>query len=136
MSTFKHSKVGATARYGDAGPGPKGEVMTASFELDGREFVALNGGPQFTFSPAISFVVNCDSQTDIDEYWARLSDGGETQVCGWLKDRFGVSWQIVPRALRQMLDGADPERTNRVMQAIMTMTKLDLAALERAWRQP
>jgi len=92
--------------------------------------------PQFTFSSATSFIVNCDSQAEIDEYWARLSDGGETHVCGWLKDRFGVSWQIVPRALGQMLDGADAQRTGRVMRAIMTMTKLDLAALERAWREP
>jgi len=136
VSIFQHSRIGATVRYSDAGPGPEGSVMTASFELDGQQFVALNGGPQFTFSSAISFVVNCDSQAEIDEYWARLSDGGETHVCGWLKDRFGVSWQIVPRALGQMLDGADAQRTGRVMRAIMTMTKLDLAALERAWREP
>jgi len=136
VSIFERSKLGATARYDDAGPGPAGSVMTASFELDGQEFVALNGGPQFTFSPAISFVVYCDSQAEIDDYWARLLDGGQTHVCGWLKDRFGVSWQIVPRALGRMLDGADAERTNRVMQAVMTMTKLDLAELERASKEP
>ncbi len=136
VSVFKNSRIGATVRYGDAGPGPKGSVMTAAFELDGQEFVALNGGPQFTFSPAISFVVNCDTQAEVDEYWQRLAAGGEPNVCGWLKDRYGVSWQIVPRALARMLADSDAHRTARVMQAIMKMTKIEIGELERAFNGP
>ena len=127
LSVFRNSRPGTTTRYGDAGPGPAGTVMAASFELDGQEFVALNGGPQFKFSPVISFVVNCDTQDEVDFYWERLSAGG------WLKDRFGVSWQVVPRSLTQMLAGSDARRVTRVMQAILRMKKIDIAALELAW---
>src|ERR1700730_2337761 len=102
-SIFKNSKIGAIARYGEAGPGPKGTVMVATFQLDGQEFLALNGGPQFTFSPAISFLVNCEAQEEVDELWEKLSEGGEKQRCGWLKDKYGVSWQIVPTALGKMM---------------------------------
>lgn len=133
VSVFKNSRSGATVRFGDSGPGPKGAVMTAAFELDGQEFVALNGGPQFTFTPAISFVVNCDTQAEVDEYWAQLSTGGEPHVCGWLKDRFGVSWQIVPRVLPRLLADQDAARAARVMQAMMKMTKIEISALERAY---
>jgi len=110
--------------------------MTAAFELDGQKLVALNGGPQFTFSPAISFVVSCGSQAEVDEYWQRLSAGGEPHVCGWLKDRYGVPWQIVPRALAHMLVAGDAHRTARVMQALVKMTKLELGELERAFNEP
>ncbi len=133
---FSNSRIGATVRYGDAGPGPKGAVMTAAFELDGQEFVALNGGPQFAFSPAISFVVNCDTQAEVDEYWQRLSAGGTPHVCGWLKDRYGVSWQIVPRTLTRMVADSDAGRAARVMQAMMKMTKIEIAELERAFNGP
>ena len=133
VSVFRNSRIGATVRFGDAGPGPKGAVMTAAFELDGQEFVALNGGPQFKFTPAVSFVVNCDSQAEVDEYWQTLSAGGETQVCGWLKDRYGVSWQIVPRALPRMLADDDAQRAARVMRVMMKMTKIEIAELERAY---
>ena len=135
VSVFKNSRIGATVRYGDGGPGPKGTVMTAAFELDGQEFVALNGGPQFVFSPAISFVVNCESQAEVDEYWQRLSAGGEPNVCGWLKDRYGVSWQIVPRALIRLLTAGDARRAQRVMQAVMKMTKIEIGELERAFNE-
>ena len=133
VSVFKNSRVGTTTRYGDGGPGPTGTVMTASFEVDGQEIVALNGGPQFTFSPAISFVVNCDNQAEVDDYWQRLSAGGAPLVCGWLKDRLGVSWQIVPRVLVRMLADSDTQRSARVMQAMMKMTKIEIPAPERAW---
>jgi len=136
LSVFPNSRSGATVRHGDAGPGPKGTVLTAAFELDGQEFVALNGGPQFSFSPAVSFVVNCDTQMEIDHYWQRLADGGEPHVCGWLKDRFGLSWQVVPRALPRMLADPDPRRAARVMQAMMQMRKIELDALQRAFDGP
>jgi predicted 3-demethylubiquinone-9 3-methyltransferase (glyoxalase superfamily) len=123
-------------RYSNAGPGPKDTVMTAAFDLDGQEFVALNGGPQFTFSPAISFVVNCDTQAEVDDYRQRLSVGGEPHVCGWLKDRYGVSWQIVPRGLTRMLANDDLRRAARVMQAMMKMTKIEIDGLEQALRGP
>lgn len=131
-SIFKHSKISIVTRYGDDGPGPKGQVMTVAFELDGLDFVALNGGPHFTFSPAISFVVNCDSQKDLDEMWDRLLNGGKPSQCGWLTDRFGVSWQIVPAALGAMLGGNDPARSARVMKALMPMVKIDIETLKRA----
>lgn len=131
-SIFRDSKIRSVTRYGDAGPGPKGQVMTVAFELRGVEFVALNGGPQFTFSPAISFVVNCESQQDVDDLWERLAAGGRHDRCGWLVDKFGVSWQIVPTALPAMLADPDPERSRRVVQAMMQMTKLDIEALQRA----
>jgi predicted 3-demethylubiquinone-9 3-methyltransferase (glyoxalase superfamily) len=131
-SIFKDSKILQVARYGDAGPGPKGSVMTVLFQLEGQEFLALNGGPQFKFTEAISLVVNCDTQAEIDALWDRLSAGGEPGPCGWLKDKFGLSWQIVPTAIRQMM--ADPEKANRVMKAVLQMKKLDLARLEQASR--
>jgi len=132
-SIFKNSKVGKVSRYGEAGPGPKGTVMVATFELDGQEFLALNGGPQFTFSPAISFVVNCVTQEEVDQFWDKLSAGGSTQACGWLKDKFGVSWQIVPTSLGQLLGDPDPVKSNRVMQAMLQMTKIDIEKLKRAY---
>ena len=132
VSIFKNSTVKQVSRYGDAGPGPKGSVMTASFELDGQEFIALNGGPHFKFTEAISFVVNCDTQQEIDEYWQKLTDGGKEIECGWVKDRYGLSWQIVPRVLPQLLK-KDPATSNRVMGALMKMKKLDIAALQRAY---
>jgi len=128
-SIFKNSKVGTVTRYGDAGPGPKGSVMTANFELDGQPFVALNGGPEYSFTPAISFVVNCDTQQEIDEFWDKLSAGGREVQCGWLTDKFGVSWQIVPKALSQLMSGPN---ANRVMGALLKMKKLDIAQLKAA----
>ena len=134
-SIFKNSKVGNVTRYGEAAPGPKGSVMSATFQLDGLEFIALNGGPMFTFSPAISFLVHCETQQEVDELWAKLSEGGKTQQCGWLQDRFGVSWQIVPTVLGRMLQDKDAEKSKRVMQAMLTMTKLDIALLKQAYEQ-
>ena len=134
-SIFKNSKIGAIARYGEAGPGPKGTVMVATFQLDGQEFLALNGGPQFTFSPAISFLVNCEAQEEVDELWEKLSEGGEKQRCGWLKDKYGVSWQIVPTALGKMMQDKDAEKSQRVMKAMLQMTKIDIGGLKRAYAQ-
>ena len=130
-SIFPGSRVVSVTRYGDAGPGPKGSVMTASFDIAGQRFTALNGGPQFVFTPAVSFVIECDSQEEIDRYWAALSEGGDpaAQQCGWLKDRFGLSWQVVPRVLPELLQG---EGGARVMQSLMGMKKLDLGALRAA----
>ena len=134
ISIFKNSKVGKVARYGDAGPGPKGSVMTASFELDGQEFTALNGGPHFKFTEAVSFVVNCEDQKEIDYYWTKLtSEGGQESQCGWLKDKFGLSWQIVPKILGKLLSDADPSRSQRVMQALMPMKKLIIDDLQKAY---
>ncbi len=136
VSVFRNSKVRGVTRYGDAGPGPKGSVMTANFELDGQEFVALNGGPQFTFTEAVSFVVHCDSQQEVDYYWDTLtSDGGRPSQCGWLKDKYGLSWQIVPDAMIALLQQKDPKKAQRVMQALMQMTKIDLARLRQAAEQ-
>ena len=132
VSVFKDSKVLSIARYGEAGPGPKGTVMTAAFELRGQKFVALNGGPQFTFTPAISFVVNCETQAEVDHYWEKLGAGGQPNRCGWLTDRYGVTWQIVPTILPQLLSDTDAGKAQRVMQAMLKMDKLDIAALERA----
>jgi predicted 3-demethylubiquinone-9 3-methyltransferase (glyoxalase superfamily) len=129
---FKHSKIGTVTRYGDVGPGPKGTVMTVTFELDGHEFMALNGGPEFTFNEAVSFIVHCDTQQDIDDYWEQLSAGGQTVQCGWLKDQFGISWQIVPTRLSELMRDADGEKTNRIMKAILEMVKLDITRLEQA----
>ena len=131
VSVFKTSKVLSVTRQG-GGTGPKGPVMTVAFELDGQKFVGLNGGPHFTFSEAISFVVNCETQDEVDYYWDRLGDGGQPSQCGWLKDRFGLSWQIVPTALPRLLQDPDPLKAQRVMQAMMQMTKIDVSALERA----
>ena len=125
--------MGGVTHYGDAGPGPKGSVMTAAFQLNGQEFVALNGGPQFSFTEAVSFVVNCETQDEIDYFRERLSAGGHEIECGWLKDKFGLSWQIVPTALSKMLQDPDPGKTNRVMQAVLQMVKLDLKRLEQAY---
>ncbi len=130
---FKNSKIKSIARYGDAGPGLKGSVMTASFEIDGQEFVALNGGPIFTFTPAISFVVNCRTQAEVDRFWEKLSEGGEKGQCGWLKDKYGVSWQIVPTILEKLVADRDREKSNRVMLAMLRMTKIDIAALKEAY---
>jgi predicted 3-demethylubiquinone-9 3-methyltransferase (glyoxalase superfamily) len=132
---FKNSRVTNVMRCGEAGPGPKGSVMSVTFELEGQAFIALNGGPMFTFSPAISFFVTCETQEEVDEFWARLSEGGQTLQCGWLKDKFGVSWQIVPAILHTMLRDKDAEKSRRVMQAMMKMTKLDIAHLTRAYEQ-
>jgi predicted 3-demethylubiquinone-9 3-methyltransferase (glyoxalase superfamily) len=134
-SVFKNSKVGSITRYGETGPGPKGAVMTASFELDGQDFIALNGGPHFSFTPAISFLVTCETQGEIDELWEKLCEGGEEVQCGWLKDKFGLSWQIVPRVLGEMLQNADAERSARVMKAVLEMQKLDIATLKRVYEQ-
>ena len=134
-SIFKNSKKGRIARYGDAGPGPKGTVMSAIFQLDGQEFFALNGGPHFTFSPAISFFVNCETQEEVDEFWEKLSAGGEKQQCGWLKDKFGVTWQIVPTILDKLLQDKDAGKSKRVMQAMMQMNKLDFERLQNAYDQ-
>ncbi len=132
-SIFKNSKIGRVTRYGAAGPGPKGSVMSATFELAGQEFMALNGGPQFTFSPAISFFVNCDTQEEVDYLWEKLSEGGKKERCGWLKDKFGLSWQIIPSALGQMLGDQDPDKSKRVMQAMLQMDKIDIQGLKRAY---
>jgi predicted 3-demethylubiquinone-9 3-methyltransferase (glyoxalase superfamily) len=135
VSIFKNSKIGKMNRYGDHGPGPKGTVMIATFQIDGQEFIALNGGPQFKFSPATSFVVNCETQEEVDHFWEKLSAGGTKQQCGWLQDRFGVSWQIVPTALAKLMSDPDREKTGRVMQALMQMDKIDIKRLEQAFRQ-
>ena len=131
-SIFENSKIGSVTRYGDAGPGPKGQLMTASFQLNGQEFIALNGGPRFTFTEAISFVVNCETQEEVDHYWNKLSKGGKTQMCGWLKDKFGLSWQIVPTILSKLLNDPDPQKSKRVMNAMLKMDKLDIKVLQEA----
>jgi predicted 3-demethylubiquinone-9 3-methyltransferase (glyoxalase superfamily) len=133
ISVFPNSKIGSVGRYGPGSPGPEGTVMTVSFELDGLPFVALNGGPHFTFSPAISFVVDCTTQAEVDYYWDKLAVGGKPQRCGWLTDRYGVTWQIVPRVLPRLLQNPDREKSGRVMQAMLQMVKLDIAALEAAY---
>ena len=133
VSIFKNSRVGNVTRYGEAGPGPKGSVMSATFQLDGQEFYALNGGPVFKFTPAISFFVNCETQAEIDELWERLSAGGEKSQCGWLKDKYGLSWQIVPSILGKLLADRDPAKAKRVMEAMLQMHKLDIAKLKQAY---
>jgi predicted 3-demethylubiquinone-9 3-methyltransferase (glyoxalase superfamily) len=135
VSIFKNSRIGKINRYGDQGPGPKGTVMIATFQIDGQEFIALNGGPQFTFSPAISFVVNCESQEEVDDLWEKLSEGGRKNRCGWLDDKFGVTWQIVPTALAKLMSDPDREKTGRVMKALMQMDKIDIKRLEEAFLQ-
>ena len=134
-SIFKNSKVGTVTRYGEAGPGPKGSVMTVAFEIEGQKFTALNGGPVFKFTEAISFVVNCETQEEVDELWEKLSESGAKVECGWLKDQYGLSWQIVPTVLIEMLQDKDAARSQRVMKAMMKMKKLDIAGLEEAYRQ-
>src|SRR5262245_51050097 len=135
VSIFKNSKVVTVARYGEAGPGPKGSVMTANFQLNGQEFVALNGGPQFKFTEAISFVVNCETQEEVDEFWDKLTEGGEESMCGWLKDKYGLSWQIVPTVLVKLLQDKDPVKAKRVMEAMLQMKKIDINKLKRAYEQ-
>jgi len=133
VSIFKNSKILNVSRYGDAGPGPKGSVMVVNFQLAGQEFTALNGGPQFKFSEAFSLVVNCENQKELDEYWSKLtSGGGRESQCGWLKDKFGFSWQIVPTELGKLISAKDPAKTNRVMRAVLQMKKLDIAKLRQA----
>jgi predicted 3-demethylubiquinone-9 3-methyltransferase (glyoxalase superfamily) len=129
---FPNSKIVTIARYGEAGPGPKGSVMTVVFELDGKEFIALNGGPQFKFTEAISFSVDCKSQEEVDRYWSKLSDGGEEGPCGWLKDKYGLSWQINPTVLGEMLSDPDPEKSKRVMEAMLKMKRIDIEGLRKA----
>jgi len=133
VSIFKNSKILNVSRYGDAGPGPKGSVMVVNFQLAGQEFTALNGGPLFKFSEAFSLVVNCETQKELDEYWSKLtSGGGQESQCGWLKDKFGFSWQIVPTELGKLMSAKDPAKANRVMQALLQMKKLDIAKLRQA----
>ena len=127
VSVFNNSKVGSVNRYGDAGPGPKGSVMSATFQLEGQEFMALNGGPEYKFTPAISLFVSCETQAEVDELWQKLSAGGKPGRCGWLQDKFGLSWQIIPTALPRLL--SDPSRSQRVMKAILQMDKIDIRGL-------
>lgn len=134
VDIFKNAKIKAIARYGDAGPGPAGSVMTVTFEIEGQEFIALNGGPMFKFNESISFVVNCKNQNEIDYYWERLlQGGGQTQACGWLKDKFGVAWQIVPISLAEMVSDGSTARANSVIKAMLEMVKLDEAKLRAAY---
>jgi len=133
ISLFKNSRIINIARYGEAGPGPKGTAMTATFELAGQRFIALNAGPQFKFSEAISFLINCETQQEIDELWEKLSAGGEKSRCGWLKDKYGLSWQVIPTALGEMLQDKDPRKSQRVMQAMLQMDKIDIARLKQAY---
>jgi predicted 3-demethylubiquinone-9 3-methyltransferase (glyoxalase superfamily) len=132
-SIFKKSKILSVSRYGDAGPGPKGMAMVVNFQLEGQDFIALNGGPQFKFTEAISLLVNCETQQEVDELWRKLAAGGEESRCGWLKDKFGLSWQIIPTALGKMLSDKDPKKAGRVMQAMLQMRKIELQKLERAY---
>lgn len=133
VSIFKNSKIGTVARYGESGPGPKGSVMTVAFELDGEKFTALNGGPIFKFTEAISLVVNCEDQEEIDYFWEKLSvDGGKEVECGWLKDKYGLCWQVVPTILGELVQSDDPAKSERVMKALMQMKKLDIARLKQA----
>jgi predicted 3-demethylubiquinone-9 3-methyltransferase (glyoxalase superfamily) len=139
VSLFKNSRILNVTRYGEAGAKisgrPQGSVMTVKFQLDGQEFIALNGGPLFKFTEAISLLVNCDSQAEVDEFWEKLSAGGEKGPCGWLKDKYGLSWQIVPTVLDEMMQGKDPKKSERVMEALLQMKKLDIAGLKRAYEQ-
>ncbi|MGH3793412.1 MAG: VOC family protein [Pseudonocardiaceae bacterium] len=135
-SVFKNSRILNVARYGAAGPGPEGTVMTVTFELDGQKFVALNGGPQFTFTEAISFQVSCETQDEVDYFWSTLSEGGKEGPCGWLKDKYGVSWQIVPTALHELLSDPDTAKSQGAMTAMLGMRKIDIEALRRAAHQP
>jgi len=133
VSIFKNSKIINTVRYSDAGPGPKGSVMTVTFELAGQQFMALNGGPHFHFSEAISLLINCETQQEVDNLWEKLSAGGKKDHCGWLKDKYGLSWQVVPSALGEMLQDQDPKKSQRVMQAMLQMDKIDIASLQQAY---
>jgi predicted 3-demethylubiquinone-9 3-methyltransferase (glyoxalase superfamily) len=133
VSVFKNSKIGGVSRYGEAGPEPAGTVMVATFQLDGQEFVALNGGPRFKFTEAISLVVNCETQAEVDEFWEKLSEGGEKSRCRWLKDKYGLSWQVVPTVLAELMQGKDPEKSKRVMKAMLQMDKIDIEPLKQAY---
>ena len=133
VSVFKNSKINDVTRYGDAGPGPKGSVMTVEFELDGQPFIALNGGPHFKFTEAVSFSVDCKTQQEVDEYWEKLTRGGEEGPCGWAKDKYGLSWQVNPTILGELLSDPDAQKASRVMEAMMKMKKIDIAALEQAY---
>ena len=133
VSIFPNSRIVSTNRYGDAGPGPKGAFMSGTFELDGQEFMALNGGPSFRFEQGISLFVTCETQEEVDEYWDKLSEGGEKGPCGWLTDKFGVSWQVVPRVLGELLSDEDPEKAKRVMEAMLQMSKIEIDGLRRAY---
>jgi predicted 3-demethylubiquinone-9 3-methyltransferase (glyoxalase superfamily) len=132
VSVFRNARIVGTTRYGEAGPGPAGTVMTVEFELDGQRFVGINGGPQFTFDEAVSFQITCEDQEEVDHYWERLTEGGEESQCGWLKDRFGLSWQVVPTGMEEVLNDPDPERAKRAMEAMLGMVKLDIAAIRSA----
>jgi predicted 3-demethylubiquinone-9 3-methyltransferase (glyoxalase superfamily) len=134
ISIFKNSKILNIARYGEAGPGPKGTVMLVTFELEGQPFMALNGGPHYTFSPAISLFVDCETQAEVDELWDKLSAGGSEVQCGWLKDKFGLSWQIIPKTLMELMQDKDPVKSQRVFKAMLQMTKIDVEGLRRAYR--
>jgi predicted 3-demethylubiquinone-9 3-methyltransferase (glyoxalase superfamily) len=132
-SVFKNSKPGRVTRYGDGGPGPKGQAMSVTFQLEGQDFIGLNGGPHFHFTEAISLFVNCETQEEVDDLWSKLSGGGAPGRCGWLKDKYGLSWQIIPKQLGEMLADKDPEKSQRVLQTMLTMDKIDVAALKRAY---
>ncbi len=132
ISVFENSRIVNVAHYTEAGPRPAGTVMTVEFELDGQRFVGINGGPQFTFDEAVSFQITCENQDEVDYFWGRLSEGGEEGRCGWLKDRFGLSWQVVPTGMEEVFGDPDPERARRAMEAMLGMGKLDIAALRRA----
>jgi predicted 3-demethylubiquinone-9 3-methyltransferase (glyoxalase superfamily) len=132
-SIFKNSKIGSVSRYGDEGPGPKGKAIVAEFQLEGQEFRALNGGPEYSFTPAISLMVNCKTQEEVDELWEKLSEGGEEGQCGWLTDKYGLSWQIVPTILGELMLDKDAEKSGRVMQALLQMRKLDIKKLQQAY---
>jgi predicted 3-demethylubiquinone-9 3-methyltransferase (glyoxalase superfamily) len=135
VSVFKNSKIVGVTRYGEAGPGPRGSVMTVTFELGGQEFIALNGGPHFKFTEAVSFSVDCKTQEEVDEFWRKLTEGGEEGQCGWLKDKYGLSWQINPRILGEMLSDPDPAKSKRVMEAMLKMKKIDIGRLKQAYDQ-
>ena len=135
ISVFKNSKIVNVSRYGDAGPGPSGTAMSVTFDLAGQPFIALNGGPQFNFTEAISFLINCETQQEVDALWETLSSGGKKSRCGWLKDKYGLSWQVIPTALGEMLQDKDRKKSQRVMQAMLQMDKIDIARLKQAYNQ-
>ena len=135
VSIFKNARIVSVSRYGEGGPGPRGLVMTGTFEIEGQQFMALNGGPHFKFTEAISLFVNCNTQAEVDELWKKLSAGGQESQCGWLKDKFGLSWQIIPAALGEMLSDPDPKKSKRVMQAMLKMGKIDIAKLQAAYNE-
>jgi predicted 3-demethylubiquinone-9 3-methyltransferase (glyoxalase superfamily) len=133
LGIFRDSRLGRIGRYTNAGPGPAGSVMVVEFELNGQKFIALNGGPQFTFNESISFQIPCADQDEVDYYWSRLSEGGQEVACGWLKDKYGVSWQVVPTVLTDLISGPDAEKAARASKAMFSMTKLDIAAIQQAY---